>query len=189
MDGVSELPLAIHEDLFSEAEGRDGALAEAVAGHFAGIDAEADPLALWNSALEGGDEKNGERLIREHPSAQCIKCHKLGGEGGEAGPNLDRIGRRVDRAYLLRSMMQPSAEYAKGWAVVTLTLDDGSTVTGTLLDENEERLRVRIGEEERDIAATQMTSRKTTPSAMPVMAPLLTRSEARDLVEYLHRLR
>jgi putative membrane-bound dehydrogenase-like protein len=65
--------------------------------------------------LSGGDPQRGERLVRSHAGSQCLRCHRVGGFGGEAAPVLDGIGKRQDRDYLLQSMIDPSAVLVEGF--------------------------------------------------------------------------
>lgn len=86
----------------------------------------AAPLARWLASappqdlrqrlvLHGGDASRGGAVFRNHPQVQCLRCHKIGGDGGIVGPALDGIGRRHDRAYLLASIVHPNASYAEGY--------------------------------------------------------------------------
>ncbi len=65
--------------------------------------------------LRGGDAVRGGALFRNHPQVQCLRCHKVAGDGGIVGPSLDGIGRKHDRAYLLQSITSPNAAYAEGY--------------------------------------------------------------------------
>ena len=51
-----------------------------------------DLLAKFAPVLAGGDLDAGEIVFKEHPVAQCFRCHKINGSGGEAGPDLTGIG-------------------------------------------------------------------------------------------------
>jgi HEAT repeat protein len=51
-----------------------------------------DPLAAYTPTLVGGDKAAGETLYKEHAIAACLRCHKVNGSGGEAGPDLTGIG-------------------------------------------------------------------------------------------------
>ena len=62
-----------------------------------------------------GNAMDGEKLFRNHQVAACIRCHALNGEGGIVGPPLDGIGLRKDRAYLLESLINPTAKLAAGY--------------------------------------------------------------------------
>lgn len=39
----------------------------------------------------------------------CIACHALGGQGGNVGPALDRVGDKFDRAYIATWLGDPNA--------------------------------------------------------------------------------
>ncbi len=66
----------------------------------------------------------------------CARCHKVGGEGGEAGPDLSRIGAQHPPGYLLESIVKPSAHIAPGFDIVTFTLANGETETGSVVSES-----------------------------------------------------
>ena len=57
----------------------------------------------------------GEKIFRTHLVAGCIRCHKVGGEGGIVGPVLDGVATRKDRDYLYRALTNPAAELAEGF--------------------------------------------------------------------------
>ena len=59
--------------------------------------ASSDPLAAYAYALEGGNPWHGYEQFTENQVLPCSRCHKVGGEGGEAGPDLSRIGAQHPR--------------------------------------------------------------------------------------------
>ena len=65
-----------------------------------------------------GDMANGEKIFRQHPIAACIRCHKVGDEGGVIGPVLDGLAGRKDRAYIFESLVDPSATMAEGFQLL-----------------------------------------------------------------------
>ena len=151
-----------------------------------------DPLATWLVALTGGNAERGRDLFVGHAVAQCVRCHAVGGRGGMAGPDLSAVAhpeRNVDRRYLLESMILPNAKIAKGFGTVTLVLDSGKLVAGTIKDEDTDSVTlvtplngtVRI-------ARDTIDEQSATTSAMPAMTRTLTLREIRDLVEYLSTL-
>ena len=74
------------------------------------------PVAGPNEAKEVvGNAHDGEKLFRTHQVAACIRCHALNGEGGIVGPPMDGIGLRKDRAYILESLVNPTAKLAEGY--------------------------------------------------------------------------
>lgn len=71
---------------------------------------------------EGGDAARGRELFLHHPSAECVRCHTadgLGVVGGNAGPNLTAVGRRLAPSKLVESIVDPAAEIAPGFGNVT----------------------------------------------------------------------
>lgn len=66
-------------------------------------------------AQAGGDAERGAVLFEQHPAAQCIRCHAVDDEGSNVGPNLSGIGSRKNSAYLLESLIDPSATLAAGF--------------------------------------------------------------------------
>jgi HEAT repeat protein/glucose/arabinose dehydrogenase/mono/diheme cytochrome c family protein len=73
-----------------------------------------DP-AVWLVSLEGGDAAAGARVARFHTSASCLRCHVIDGRGGDAGPVLDGVGARSDRATILQSVVDPQAVVVEGY--------------------------------------------------------------------------
>ena len=73
-----------------------------------------DPSA-WDVALLGGDPVAGARVARYHPSAACLRCHVIGGMGGDAGPSLEGLGARSDSRAILQSIIGPQAVLVEGY--------------------------------------------------------------------------
>jgi len=78
-----------------------------------GADANARYEAL---ALVGGDPVRGRDVVLYHQSAVCVKCHMVGGSGGNAAPALDGVATRGDARYLLHSLINPNEKVVEGYA-------------------------------------------------------------------------
>jgi cytochrome c553 len=65
--------------------------------------------------VAAGDPRRGEELFMTSPTAACASCHTVNGKGGDVGPILDGIAVRADKAYILESLMEPNAKFAKGY--------------------------------------------------------------------------
>ena len=152
---------------------------------------EKDPLYEFRVALAGGNARRGWRIFNSHETAQCIRCHTLTpGEEGVVGPNLRGVGNRLSREEILESLIEPSAQIAAGYGIVSLTLTDDSKVSGTVKKETNTQLTLQIGEEEtREIAKSEVSERVDAPSSMIPMGTLLEKEELRDLVEFLSFLK
>jgi len=111
------LPPELHLDVLSASETRQQAAPGLKAGReqwLARIPTN-DPMALRMPVLRGGDAGRGAVLFKNHPQVQCLRCHKIAGDGGTVGPSLDGIGKLRDRMYLLESIVRPNQAYAEGF--------------------------------------------------------------------------
>jgi len=65
--------------------------------------------------IDGGDVTRGKQIVFEHSAAQCLRCHKVNGSGGIAGPQLDQVGSRLTGIQLLGSLIVPAEEIVDGF--------------------------------------------------------------------------
>jgi quinoprotein glucose dehydrogenase len=146
-----------------------------------------DPLAPFRGALRGGNAKNGAEIFHNQPVMACVKCHAIGGQGGAAGPELGDIGPKYPREFLLESIIKPSAHIAPGFDTVAVTLKTGGVAVGTVGAETATTLTLKPVEGAPvEIQKSNIAQRDTAPSSMPeIYAAILTKSEIRDVVEYL----
>ncbi|SEI92212.1 putative heme-binding domain-containing protein [Cyclobacterium xiamenense] len=145
-----------------------------------------DLLATYAGSLHGGDENSGRRIFFQHQTGQCIRCHAYDDYGGTAGPRLNGIGAVLNREQLLEALIDPGKRVAPGYGMVTLKLADGETVTGILVEENEDSVFLKIGNDpEKTVAKKQIKERTNAQSSMPDMKGLLSKREMRDLVSFL----
>ena len=150
-----------------------------------------DPLANYKLSLSGGDVERGKKIFREHTTAQCFKCHKAEGGDSLVGPELTKIGASMDRTAILESIIYPNAQVAKGFQIVVLEMKDGMTVAGRLMEESTNELSVETVDaagkpQVVKVAAANIKNRISAPSPMPeTIRDILSRSELRDIVEYL----
>ena len=77
-----------------------------------------------------GDAKAGREVFLSKLTA-CNKCHKLGTEGGDVGPELTAIGGSQSAEYILESLIQPSEVIVKGYKQMIVLLETGLDVRGT----------------------------------------------------------
>ncbi|HRI16167.1 MAG TPA: PQQ-dependent sugar dehydrogenase [Verrucomicrobiota bacterium] len=159
-------------------------------------DSTGDSLAKWRFALAGGNAAQGRGVFFNNSAVQCLRCHKVGNDGGIVGPNLSDIGRRYPREYLLESIVHPNARIGAGFENIVVTLKDGTTQAGLVKRETENTLVLEVSDPESGDVKTvplrkrEIEKREPGLSAMPEgLAELLTPFELRDLVEYLASLR
>ncbi|GAB3534062.1 c-type cytochrome [Pontibacter brevis] len=156
------------------------------------ISAKQSPDALaasFEGSLHGGDPNRGRRIFFSHQTAQCIRCHSYDDLGGNAGPRLNGISKKLTRPQLLEALINPSARLAPGYGVVTLELKNGQTVSGILQGESQNSVSVKVGgQPETVIKKSDIAKRTNAASSMPNMQYLLTKREIRDLVSFLSTL-
>ena len=183
-------PIEIQIELAAAAAARkEPAVAERLARWQAALKTD-DPLAKYRVALAGGDAEKGRELFRFH-IAQCIKCHSVDRDGGNAGPDLKGVGLRLRRIDILESIITPNAVVVPGFGVATVTLSDGSTLQGSLLknDPKDGVLLKLADNNEKAIPAAQIASITPPISPMPPMGAVLNSTELRDVMAYLQSLR
>jgi putative heme-binding domain-containing protein len=147
-----------------------------------------DSVSVYRESLYGGSAEEGRRIFYQNAAAQCIRCHAVEGDGSNVGPRLSKTGNNLSRRQLLESMVNPGARIAPGYGSVTLTLSDGSTVSGMISAETDTQIKVQNNGNEQVVNKSDIDERKNSPSGMPAMGTLLSRDELRDLVEYLTTL-
>jgi putative heme-binding domain-containing protein len=121
-------------------------------------------------------------------AAQCARCHVCDGAGRGFGPDLTGIGKKYTRAQLFDQIRLPSQVIAPEFKTTVLTLRDGTTLSGFVLERNAAELVLRdesIANHRVKLSEVQTTS-ESALSVMPeeLLAPL-TAQEAADLLEYL----
>lgn len=159
----------------------------ALASYKAALAASTDPLAPYLGSLQGGDPKKGGQLFESHPAAQCMRCHAAGGGhgGGDAGPNLEAVGKRADAKYFLESLVNPGAKVAPGFGISTVTLKGGKTVSGLVLSDTPEHVDLDSNGKVLRVKKSDVDSMLPPVSAMPPMSAILSASEMRDIVAWL----
>jgi quinoprotein glucose dehydrogenase len=149
-----------------------------------------DPMRSYRESLEGGNAGEGRRIFFERLDVYCSRCHKVDGEGGDAGPDLTGIGSRQTREYILESILLPNQRIAEGFETIAVTLNNGDAFAGLLLRETDTILELNSLEDgSTSIKKADIKSRGTGLSGMPEeLRQVLSRQDARNLVEYLSQL-
>ena len=100
------------------------------------------PAALAADARRLGDARRGA-VVFYQPALTCTKCH-VGENGAPAlGPDLAALGKDVADVYLVESILDPSKVIKKGYETVTISTDDGRTVTGLLGEDRPDAVVLR----------------------------------------------
>ena len=187
-----KVPAAVQLDLLNAAGRRsDPAIKDLLRKREASLAASPDPLAPYRVAIAGGDRTRGERIFRNQETLPCIRCHRAGGDGGDAGPNLAGVGAKYPREHLLESIVKPNAHIAPGFDTIVVTLKGGGSAAGIVASETGDMLTLRNTENKLiEVKKADIVKREGAPSGMPeIYGTILTKSQLRDVVEYVASLR
>jgi putative heme-binding domain-containing protein len=132
-----------------------------------------------------GDAARGKKLA--FGRAQCADCHLFAGQGKSVGPDLTGIGRKLDRARLFDSVLNPSASISFGYETWLIATDDGRVFTGFVVGEGDPVLLKDAKGEQHVIPAETIEFRKRqSVSIMPeVVNANLSPQDLVDIVEFL----
>ena len=83
--------------------------------------------------------ENGRKMFA---AAGCFACHRFGNEGGMTGPDLTGSGGRYSARDLIDQIINPSKEINEQFAPIVVTKNDGETVTGVIVNLNNDNVMV-----------------------------------------------
>ncbi|MCC6510865.1 MAG: PQQ-dependent sugar dehydrogenase [Pirellulaceae bacterium] len=139
-----------------------------------------------------GDAQRGQAYFFDASRSQCAKCHRVGERGGQVGPALSDIGKRLSPAQIFESIADPSRVIDPKFQSHIVVTTDGKVITGLLSAETTAHVTlVNAQGEQVKIATEDIESRKLdTKSLMPSgLAGELTAQQAADLLAYLSTLK
>jgi putative heme-binding domain-containing protein len=148
-----------------------------------------DDLAAAVGGMKNGRSYgNGKQLFQV---ASCVACHKLDGAGNAIGPDLVKLDEKFQSLDVLKELLDPSARINEKFQSYVFQLDSGKVVTGLILEETPERIKVienpLAKAEPIEIKPAEVDERaKSTSSIMPKgLLDKLSREEILDLIAYV----
>jgi putative heme-binding domain-containing protein len=121
----------------------------------------------------------------------CENCHRVRGRGSRLGPDLSEIGSQREPAELRQSILHPEADILPQNRFYYVMKQDGSTVTGRLLNHDTFTVQLMSPKEEllrfRKAELREHGFQRNSP--MPSYEGKLTAEELSDLIAYLVSLR
>jgi putative heme-binding domain-containing protein len=90
--------------------------------------------------IPGGDAGRGQVVF----SRVCAGCHMVGNEGKEFGPRLDMIALKYNKEDLIKHVLWPNEEIAKGYETVQVLTVDGEIINGFILAEDDKQLKLGV---------------------------------------------
>lgn len=120
-----------------------------------------------------------------------MRCHRIGKEGSNIGPELTKIASTRDADFILRAIVSPSADIDPKYKTTAFVLDSGIILSGVIQSETDTEVviadatgkLITIDPEEIEDQVEQKVS------LMPKMHEILSAAQVRDLVGYLRSLK
>jgi putative heme-binding domain-containing protein len=137
-----------------------------------------------------GDFERGRQLVFES-NLNCRACHRFGTGDDKVGPDLEKIGVKLDRRKLLESILDPSKDIDPKYRSYLVETRSGSILSGILTERTVDRLVLRDAEksitlEARDVKRIAAQEKSLMPD---FLLQDLTAQEAADLLEFLSGLK
>ena len=139
-----------------------------------------------------GDAARGKVLFLQTAGVQCKNCHRLGEAGQALGPDLTQIGKKLDKAKLLESILEPSKNIEPQFATYQVETKAGQVLSGLLVSRGDAEvvLRQADGKEVRAAAAEIERFAPQQKSLMPeLLLQEMTAEQVADLLEFLAGLK
>ncbi|MFN5804348.1 MAG: c-type cytochrome, partial [Opitutia bacterium] len=139
------------------------------------------------NGLKGRDFERGRQMFT---AAACYTCHRFGNAGGMNGPDLTGAGGRYSPHDLLDQIINPSKEINEQFAPVVVTKEDGSTVTGVIVNLNGDTVQIntdlsdpdqRVGVDRKQVKSIEVSKVSPMP---PMLLSMLTQEEILDLLAF-----
>jgi quinoprotein glucose dehydrogenase len=185
----NELPAAIHLDLLEAANKHKSVEVKQQLAAFEKKRNRDDALGEYIECLEGGNSQRGHTVFFGRSDLSCRRCHLVGGSGGNVGPDLSKTGLDKTRRYLLEAIVTPNKAIAKGFESVQIITLRGKVYVGIVKEDTDEQLKLMLADGAFvTIAKKDIDEKLPSKSAMPDdLVKKLTKSDVRDLVEFLTR--
>jgi len=148
------------------------------------------PLSIYEETLVGGNAREGRNIFFRNEAAQCVRCHSIYEWGGDAGPGLSGIASKLSPKQLLEAVILPSKRLAPGFGVLSVELNDGSSIAGVMESETAENYVLKVSKDEsKTVLKSDIKTSSFLPSSMPSVEKILNKKEVRDLVAFLVSLK
>ena len=141
-----------------------------------------------SSGLKGRNFKVGRRMFA---AGGCYACHRFGNQGGMNGPDLTGSGGRYSTHDLLEQIMYPSKEINEQFVPTFVTLKNGKTLSGVVVNLNGNRVTLNTDLYDPNQRTNVQTNevKSMGPSTVSPMPPgllnMMEEEEVMDLLAYI----
>ena len=164
-------------------------MAEAMAGRTFVKNWELDELSKVSS--NGLKHRNFEVGRKMFAAGGCYACHRFGNQGGMNGPDLTGSGGRYSPHDLLEQIMYPSKEINEQFVPTFVTLKNGETLSGVVVNLNGDRvtLNTDLYNPNQRTSVQRKEVKSMGPSTVSPMPPgllnMMEKEEIMDLLAYI----
>ncbi|MFD2933684.1 heme-binding protein [Spirosoma flavum] len=145
-------------------------------------------LMVVDSGLVARNFDTGKKI---YSAILCSRCHSMGGQGGDIGPELTQLGTRFSNKDILESIIYPDKAISDQYVSTIFTLKNGQSVLGRLVNEDKANYSISQNpfapDDLRKVSKKDVVSKKN--STVSIMLPGLINSlnpgELKDLIAYL----
>jgi putative heme-binding domain-containing protein len=145
-------------------------------------------VAVVDSGLAGRSFDTGKKI---YSAILCSRCHSMGGQGGDIGPDLTQLGTRFSNKDILEAIIHPDKAVSDQYASTIFTLKNGQSVVGRLVNEDKANYSISQNpfapDQLRKVSKKDVVSKKnsTVSIMLPGLINSLNSNELKDLVAYL----
>ena len=145
-------------------------------------------VAAVDSGMTSRNYETGKKI---YSAILCSRCHSMGGQGGDIGPDLTQLGTRFSNKDILDAIIHPNKAVSDQYASTIFYLKNGQSVLGRLVNEDKGSYSISQNpfapDQLRKIAKKDVTSKRFSQESimLPGLINSLNSDELRDLMAYL----
>jgi putative heme-binding domain-containing protein len=139
-----------------------------------------------------GDAVRGRDVYLKTAGLNCAACHKFAGQGGAVGPELEGVGKRLTKAQIVESLLDPSKTIDPKFTSYLLETKAGKVHTGIIVTRTESEIVLRDAQNrEIRVPANQIATFEPQKKSLMPEQQLggLTLRQAADLIAFLESLK
>jgi len=187
----TDAEMALHADLIAQ-EPESMSVIENLGAMFAGrsmTDWTMDDLGdATRTDMKNRDFENGKKMFS---ASACFACHRFGNAGGMTGPDLTGARGQYSAHDLLDQIIHPSKVISDQFAPIIVTLKDGDTITGVVVNLNGNNVTLntdltnpnqRVNVARNKVESIEISDVSPMP---PGLLSMLTKEEILDLLAYV----
>lgn len=151
------------------------------------------PASLADAARKQGDPRRGAVLFHQRRLA-CTQCHATGDRQSPLGPDLSKPARKLDAAYIVESILEPSKAIDPKHQAAQILTDDGRLQTGLIVEVTPSEIRLADAAK---VGAVVVIPKKKIETVVPsklslmptgLVKGLADRGQFLDLVRYVEEI-